>query len=234
MPAGEQGKRTDLLEAYDILAMGQSMYDVLQKQPSAVIRYSKGLRYAQSLLLSRRQRVPPSIVLLYGPTGCGKTRYAHDQHPPHELWSAPISGKTIWYDGYEQQPAALIDDFAGARSYYTLTNLLRLLDRYPLRVPYKGGYAPFLAETIYLTTNIHPIYWYDWTNRREQYLALVRRFTSVLWWKSGEQRVILDRADTSPDSVRSLEYFFNGPRDVAPLPENQLGVYVTNNDPYDF
>lgn len=233
LPAGEQGKRSDLNEATTMLSQGSTMYDVALVQPSAVVRYSKGLKYFQSLFLSRRARPPPTIILCFGPTGTGKTRFAHSEHPPHELWCAPLNGNTIWYDGYEQQQAALFDDFAGARSHYTLTNLLRLLDRYPVTVPYKGGHTPFLAQKIYITTNIHPKKWYDWSDRQEQYAALIRRISIVKWWKSRDAEPT-DLVAGNPVDRPALEHFFRGPREIVPIMGNRLGVMVEYDDEYDF
>ncbi|KAF8784594.1 Replication-associated protein like [Argiope bruennichi] len=43
---------------------------------------------------------------------------------------------------------------------YSYGDLLRLLDRYPLKVPIKGGYAEFNSEIIYITSNQHWSEWY--------------------------------------------------------------------------
>jgi len=76
----------------------------------------------------------------------------------------------------------LIDDFSGAASHIRLQNLLRITDRYPMSVPVKGGFVNWAAQRIYITTNIHPRAWYDWSTREEQYTALVRRFTTVVYF----------------------------------------------------
>lgn len=65
----------------------------------------------------------------------------------------------------------IIDDFYGWIKYSTL---LRLLDRYPMRVEYKGGQANFLAKTIIFTSNRHPSEWYKMDNS-----ALMRRITEI-------------------------------------------------------
>lgn len=80
------------------------------------------------------------------------------------IWSLP-AGRDIWYDGYYGQPVALIDEFAGKASRIALAQLLRILDRYPIRVPFKGGFIPFIPKKIYITSNVHPSQWYDYTSR---------------------------------------------------------------------
>jgi len=118
--------------------------------------------------------------LLYGATGCGKTRYIVDKHGvfsgDNVYRKAP---DTRWFDGYSQQDVLVLDDFSGASSKMSLNYVLQLLDRYSINVEVKGDYTPLLATKIYITTNNHPSLWYKWDRREEQYRALARRIQNV-------------------------------------------------------
>jgi hypothetical protein len=110
----------------------------------------------------------------------------------------------MWFDGYDGHTAALLDDFAGKFSKFSLNNLLRLLDRYKVQFPIKGGYTFFQPRRIFLTTNIHPREWYDWTTREVQYPALSRRITRVVTWRANgtDRREHLRETD-------SFKHFFS-------------------------
>lgn len=114
---------------------------------------------------------PPYVTVLHGPTGSGKTRRAFEHDP--ELWSYPGSG---WFDGYYGQATVLFDDFSG--SEFKITFLLRLLDRYPMQVPVKGGFTWWAPEQIFITSNLSPDRWYP-NAHIEHVRALQRRFSEV-------------------------------------------------------
>jgi len=122
------------------------------------------------------------VFLLYGPPGSGKSRAIYHKYRDEldELWVAPVSNGTVWFDSYDRHRFVLLDDFAGAGSHITLTTLLQLVDRYTCRVPIKGGHTWFCPERIYITTNVMPSLWYKWEGREIHYRALSRRFHCVL------------------------------------------------------
>jgi len=59
---------------------------------------------------------------------------------------------------------------------------LRLLDRYPISLPTKGGHVQFVATTILITSNFAPLDWYKWEGREVQQAALMRRIHSTYEW----------------------------------------------------
>lgn len=179
-----QGKRTDLQEAIEIFQEG-GFTALREQKPSTYIRYIKGFREYALHTAQPVERRPPEVWLLFGPPGCGKTRTFHEAEHPSKI-SIPTGGG-CWVDGYEDHEAVLFDDFAGRMSNWRLDTLLQALDRWPVNLPVKGGHVRWVPKHIYITTNIHPREWYDWTNREQQYPALVRRVTRVLWWKYGDE-----------------------------------------------
>lgn len=97
------------------------------------------------------------VIVHVGASGTGKTRavYALARDSGREIWSW---GGGPWFDGYLGQELALFDDFDGSDFPYRL--LLRVLDRYPIRVPVKGGFVQWTPLEIHVTTNIEPERWY--------------------------------------------------------------------------
>lgn len=82
---------------------------------------------------------------------------------------------SIWFDGYQGEDIVLIDDFYG---WLPWTFLLKLLDRYPLRVQTKFGVVPFRSKIVYITSNVHPDKWYSY-GENMVYEALRRRIDTI-------------------------------------------------------
>ncbi len=172
-----QGARTDLMEAIATADDTYSIVEVAKQHPVQFVKYASGL--SKYIFYTRPQRSianPPSVHLYYGPTGAGKTRKAFEDNQDSIYRKSPDS---TWFDGYYGQNTLLLDDFAGRASKMPLSFLLILLDRYPVDVQIKGGHAAMTARHIVITTNLHPVTWYDYNNRQEQYRALQRRITSI-------------------------------------------------------
>ena len=74
----------------------------------------------------------------------------------------------------------VIDDFYG---WIRLDEMLRILDRYPHRVEVKGGMVQFLAEKIYITSNVEPKDWYKDETHNVLIKALLRRIDNTIFMK---------------------------------------------------
>lgn len=172
----KQGKRTDLQEAVELLK-SDGLKAVREQYPATYVRYHRGLAALSNATLVSRD-TPPRVHLLYGPPGCGKTRFFYDTFDANNRVSIACS-RGPWFDGYDGEDAVLLDDFAGRMSKWPLVILLRVLDRYSIRVEIKGGFINWNPTDIVLTSNYHPKKWYDWDKHRPQWRALVRRFTRV-------------------------------------------------------
>lgn len=179
-PAAGQGNRTDLHEYCEAVQAGVRDEELAERFPVVFARYPKA---ATVLRLAKRPRLrpdPPQIHLHIGKTGTGKTRPMYEKYwDSGELYVLPVTNGTIWFDGYQGEPRALLDDFAGGLSATKLTSLLQVLDKYPRSVPVKGSHVWWYPEHVHITTNIHPRLWYKWERWEEQYLALVRRFAGI-------------------------------------------------------
>lgn len=174
---GGAGTRTDLLAVTDRISAGATESDIASEFPVSYMKYSRGITRLINLHPQPRNQ-PPEIILCYGPTGTGKTKYCWDTHPL--LYVKPCD--TRWFDRYQGHEVLLLDDFGGRTSKMSLLYLLQLLDRYPLLVEGKGTYMSMVATTILITTNSHPFSWYDYSNREESYAALQRRVHKVLYF----------------------------------------------------
>jgi len=146
----QQGKRSDLQDAVDEIHDGKTLRELAVTQPVAVVKFFKGLTVLRSLIRPKRDG-RPYVYWLHGPTGSGKTRTAfeigQDIGGQDGVWIS--SGGLRWFDGYDGQPVVIFDDFRSKNLHFSF--LLRLLDRYPMQVEFKGGFVNWEPKWIFIT-----------------------------------------------------------------------------------
>lgn len=171
-----QGRRNDLLEVQSAIRSGSTLKTISDQYFATFVKYHRGIERSIALLAEPRTH-RTQVVYLYGPTGTGKTRYAFKE-------GMDLSGGSLcflpdhtlqWFDGYETNiKVVIIDDFDGTAK---LSFLLRLFDRYYLRVPVKGGFKEWNPRIVYITSNYPLDYWYKTDG--EHYNALLRRIDEI-------------------------------------------------------
>jgi len=152
-----QGHRSDLDSIAEQLQEGASLYDVSRIHPSSYIRNYKGIESWYTMRSTgpvRPRQTKPIVRWYYGPAGSGKTRTVYEDFVPDEIYTVDN-----WRDwtGYVGQKCILIDDFRGDdNNGIPFNTLLRLLDRYPIRMNVKFGSTQIDSPNIIVTTPYHP------------------------------------------------------------------------------
>jgi len=150
----QQGKRNDLISVTERILSGETLRNIAMDIEGAptVVKYFRGLTALRNLLRPRRTAVP-RIFWCYGKTGSGKTKACFEEAErlcgTEGCWISAMGLQ--WFDGYDGQPAVVIDDFRS--KHIKFAYLLRLLDRYPLRVAFKGGFVDWEPVWIFITTS---------------------------------------------------------------------------------
>lgn len=105
---------------------------------------------ARTRVWNHKRKEKPIVCWFWGSTGSGKTRTAVEiaQDSGHDYWMSH-SEKLQWFDGYNGQEYAIIDDFR--RNMCSFNYFLRLLDRYEMQVQVKGGYVNWIPKVIIIT-----------------------------------------------------------------------------------
>lgn len=159
-----EGKRTDIKNAVARIKAGENLRQLANGDEDgaiAIVKFYKGLTVLRSYCLPPRTS-PPIVIWLHGSTGTGKTRSAfkagrafakHFGGGDKDIWIS--SGSLRWFDGYDSQSVAIFDDFR-AKHVTSFAFLLRLLDRYPVSVEFKGGFVDWSPKVIFITAPSDP------------------------------------------------------------------------------
>jgi len=217
----QQGKRSDLLVVKEKMDSGATLKEISQDHFGSFVRYHRSFR-EYKLLNTQSRDWPMDVEVLYGPTGCGKSRYCLEQYPG-AYWKSKNSGQQQFWDGYMGEETIIIDEFYG---WLAWDYLLRLLDRYPFSLDTKHGTVQCSAKKIVLTSNKHPSLWYP---------------NSKYGWDIGnplKRRIISIRELGTPEPVANLapnptpEPIVIPDDDVpgdVPIPRYRNGLAVSDN-----
>lgn len=144
-----QGFRTDLHEVSKQLIRGEiRLTNIMENDPQLYCKYRNGLKDIQAVADKKKSEGfrKVEVVVISGPTGCGKTREAMTEA------KYKIEGENLkWWDGYEDQECILIDEYDND---VKITKLLNLLDGYQMRLDVKGGFTYAQWTKVYITTNL--------------------------------------------------------------------------------
>ena len=172
-----QGSRSDLQAVQDAIDSGQNELEVAEQHFGTWCKYYKALaRYRQLQAAAKaREFRRIDVTVFYGVAGAGKTRTAFDEAGPLCYWiPAPVDSKSpLWFDGYEGQDAAILDDFDGESISFSF--FMRLLDGYPLQLPVKGGFVQSAITRLWITSNIPVERWFPRVAQDDDRRGALRR-----------------------------------------------------------
>lgn len=160
-------------------------HEAVQKYPGFLLGYSRFVNDYNAFMSDVQAANEPdrelTVYWLYGAAGTGKSRWAREQYPT--AYRLPRTGR--WFNGYSGQAELIMDDY---RCQFSYSELLSILDRYPIRLETKGGMISARWTTVVITCDKHPkdLYCklYD--------MQLERRITQIVDFSSPLQRLFLN------------------------------------------
>jgi hypothetical protein len=156
LPVFSKGKRTDIETVRDAILVDKTVKSHLQL--AMVVNSYQGFKFGQELLRLApvaAMRPAPIVYWLHGSTGTGKsfeTATFCDNISRNKRWTYwQSTGDMHWFDGYSAHEVAWFDDFRFEGKRGDFAFLLRLLDRYTMQVPIKGGFVVWEPKIIIIT-----------------------------------------------------------------------------------
>lgn len=148
--AGGSGARNDLHKIHEELKEGKSIEYIATNNFSTWCKNYRAIEKYKNMICKKRNW-EMHIVWVHGPSGSGKTKWVIKNYP--DLF---IKGSDdTWFDGYNNESAILIDDI-DKDNKFNRNFMLRFTDRYPMKLPYKGGFHEMTSKYIVFTSNYEP------------------------------------------------------------------------------
>lgn len=146
-----QGHRSDLEAVAKSLVNGEkTLENVMEEEPVLYCKYRNGLKDLSGLGLKKSTKNfrEVEVIVMSGPTGCGKTRSAVAMSEDYYK----IEGEALqWFDGYAGEECLVIDEY---NNDVGITKMLNLLDGYQLRLATKGSFTYAKWTKVVITTNL--------------------------------------------------------------------------------
>ncbi len=163
-PAGPKPKRggSDAADAFRDAVRQRTSVDALwETHAGTLLRNPSGAAACITHYANKREKPVPVILVAWGETGTGKSRWAAEsfgRNLEDVYWVSP--GRSgIWWGGYSQQHTVVFDDFTP--SQLPLEHFKLMCDRYSYRVEGKGTQVAFTSRIICFTSNVDPATWYE-------------------------------------------------------------------------
>lgn len=155
--APRKGARNDLTAICEAVRAGATDHDLADTMPEDLLKFGSGINRLRMACTPKR-KWKTKVIILHGEPGCGKSRWAHEMFP-----NAYTKDPTQWWDGYCGEQVVIFDEFYGQLKH---EYMLKLMDRYDLRLEVKGGYTQFACKLLIFTSNTDPIEWYRGLSER--------------------------------------------------------------------
>ena len=196
LPEERPGHRTDWDIAYQMLADGRSVLEVIEKL-THLMRYRTTFEQIRQELLAEKFRTvfrQLEVTYIQGATELGKTRYVMEKYA-YEVYK--LTGYLHGcFDKYQCEDVLILDEFDGG---FKIQDMNNYLDGYPLMLPCKYTNRAACYTRVYIISNI-PL---------ELQYPTIRRDTPAVWqaFIRRVHRVLVFHALGEFDEYTTAEYF---------------------------
>lgn len=199
-----QGARTDI-ELFVEDCKDKTDQELWSKHPSQMVRYHRVPEKVRAAFVTPRTKVT-QIMWIFGPPGTGKTLYVDQYYP-----AAYRKDKSKWWDKYTGQKYVFMDEVNTSEFEYN--EILKIGNKDPFQVQFKGGYVEFVSEVFVMVSNLEPqqVYQKEFHSNPD---AICRRTVFLQATKGAPHEILLQRVryaagnwvNVGPQLVRKVEY----------------------------
>lgn len=171
-----QGQRKDLERLKENILEGTCVDEIACEFPHLFHQYGRTLDRLERIALRKKYRTwMTKGIWIHGNSGVGKSKKVFDDFNPDTHYVKCLNDE--WWDGYTGQEIVILNEFRGN---IALGELFDLVDRYPKTVKQRNKEPiPFLAKTLYITSNKDPYQTYEVLGKEENSEQFERRFETI-------------------------------------------------------
>lgn len=177
-PVERPGQRNDLTDLYDMIKAGMDNYDILESDAAYMLQLDKIDRCRQIVKEKEFRNKFRSLEVEYwsGKTDSRKTRTVMERYGYDNVYR--VTSYRYPFDGYRGQDVLVFEEF---RDSIPITEMLTLLDGYPLDLPcrYNNRTACYTRVYILSNTDLADQYRMEQLCSRETWNAFLRRIHAV-------------------------------------------------------
>lgn len=149
-PDEKKGKRNDLAELKELIIQGKTNAEIYEINPS-FMRYANSLDKMRLDLLTEKfgkEWREVEVTYIEGVTGSGKTRGIMEQFGYTNVYR--VSKDDYSFSTYTAQPVCVFEEF---RNTFQLTDMLNLLDGYPVQGRAMHGFRQLGYNKVFICSN---------------------------------------------------------------------------------
>lgn len=177
----QQGARTDLKTIIELIENNATDEDIKKLFPTQYLLHIDKIhkvreqqRYAENKTNERKV----IVTYIYGPPGCGKTRYVVNKYGYGNFYRT-TNYRKYCFDFYDNEKVLVLDEFD---SSFPITEMLTYLDVYPVQLPcrYANKMANYDEVIIISNLKLSEQYRNIQEEKPQQYSALLRRIHKII------------------------------------------------------
>lgn len=181
-----QGFRSDLDGTANKVAEevmeGNSLDEIKMDHPGYFMEKKEKIMAFRAMHRAVRVRRDKKFIIMYGPTGSGKTATVDLKFPDHHDLMMPTKDGPMWWDGYSGEDTVVLDEFGKGKIPYN--TIKRLVDYKVHTYPVKHSSCLANPKNVIVTTTVHPKDWYPGVQDKKEFQRRIREF-GELWEFSG-------------------------------------------------
>ena len=195
MPSERQEKAPMMVLVMEMVEGGASTSEIIKAFPSLAFKTNDIDVMRQTFLKEKYMKENRNVTVsyLYGATGTGKTRGIYERHPVSDVCriTSYRHGGGAYFDAYNGQSVLVLEEFQGQ---IPISDLLTLLDIYPLMLPARYADRVACFTQVYITSNksLPEIYGHQYiVSEHRTWMALLRRIDEIVeYCEDGSTRPI--------------------------------------------
>lgn len=183
----------EFIESFPVWMSYDEIMHMNQDSKILLASCSWARKYHHSRLASEPRRIITEVVILYGVGGSGKTTMAKnwnasspEEPEEYRYYRRNYDDGNFWGGGstsYRGQRVIHFDEFNGQEKFSDFKEICDIGSHgKPINVKNSGAFLNH--ETVVLSSNVHPAYWYHnvWLKDKHMWSPFNRRITNVLFF----------------------------------------------------